>query len=77
MKARRVSIALFSLFAGATVSCRAGQITDGVYTSVWGRDDVSATLTVDGDFVVLEYEDEGGTAYVEYEVEGVRCHVHP
>ena len=77
MNVRRVLLALAAMLAGASASCRAAQIEDGVYENVWSEADVSATLTVDGDQVTLEYTDDNGSAHVEYEVVDVRCHVHP
>jgi len=74
VSSRRVAIAFVGLLAGTLASCLAAQIENGFYESVYDEPGESATLTVDGDRVILEYTDDEGSAYVEYEVVDVRCH---
>ena len=68
MRLKPIILGVFCLTIGTLVGCAAALIESGTYTLRFGDDDESAELTVMSDLVVLEYEDENGTAYVEYEV---------
>jgi hypothetical protein len=68
MRIKAVLLGVVCLSAGTLVGCAAALINTGTYTLKFGDEGESAELTVMRDLVILEYEDENGTAYVEYEV---------
>ncbi|MCR9161609.1 MAG: hypothetical protein ACE37F_35540 [Nannocystaceae bacterium] len=68
MRSGHILLGVVCLSLGSLVGCAAALIDTGTYTMKFPQDGESGELTVMTDMVVLEYEDQGGTAYVEYAV---------
>ena len=77
MSPRRIAVGLMGLALGSVVACAASTIGLGEYDLWSGEPGEQASLTVMDDRVILEYEDEDGSAYVEYEVVDRGCRVPP
>jgi len=77
MSIRRIAYGLMGLTMGGAIACAASPIGLGEYELWSGEPGEEASLTVMEDLVILEYEDEDGSAYVEYKVVDRGCRVPP
>ena len=77
MRARTILLSLAGLLVGSIVGCAAAAVLPGDYELAFSEFGEQASLTVMDNRVILEYEDEDGSAYVEYEVVDRGCRVPP
>ncbi len=77
MSLRRIAYGFLGLSIGGVAACAASAIGLGEYDLWSGEPGEQASLTVMDDLVILEYEDEDGSAYVEYKVVDRGCRVPP